>query len=272
MNSRGKVDFSGIAAKYEHYSFLQKSVADVLLQLLEIGDNDDVLDLGCGVGNLTRKIRGLTKGGVVGIDPSEGMIKEAKEKNKGLDITFMQKSAEELDYENYFDVIFCNSAFQWFRDPQKAVEKCHIALRKGSRIGIQAPARRASYCPNFVEAIEKVKEDPRTKDIFAHFKDPWFLLDTADQYTELFEKCGFRSVFSKIESVSTKHTAEAVFNTFSSGAAAGYLNQDYYNIQIDESYIDYFKEILKDTFAHQANNQGEIVLIFNRIFLVAIKG
>ncbi len=84
----GKIDFSGIAAKYEHYSFLQQSAADILLQLLEIGDNDDVLDVGCSVGNLTRKIRGLNRGRVVGIDPSEGMIKEAKEKNKGLDITY----------------------------------------------------------------------------------------------------------------------------------------------------------------------------------------
>ena len=266
-----KVGFSGIAAKYEHYSLLQKSAADVLLELLEIGDNDDVLDLGCGAGHLTREIRGLTRGRVVGIDPSEGMIKEAKEKNKGLDITFVQKSAEVLDYDNCFNVIFCNSAFQWFRDPQKAIEKCYMALRKGSRIGMQAPARRI-YCPNFIEAVDKVKEDPRTKDIFTHFKEPWFILETADQYTELFEKYRFRVVFSKIESVTTKHTPEEVFNTFSSGAAAGYLNQDYYDIQIDESYIDYFGEILKDAFAHQANDQGEIVVVFHRIFLLAITG
>ncbi len=168
-------------------------------------------------------------------------------------------------------MIFCNSALQWFRDTQKAVEKCHIALRKGGRIGMQAPARRV-YCPNFIEAIQKIKEDPRTKDIFTHFKEPWFLLETADQYTELFEKYRFRVVFSKIESIRTKHTREGVFNTFSSGAAAGYLNQDFYDIQIDERYIDYFKEIVKDAFAHQANDQGEIVLVFNRIFLVAITG
>ena len=266
-----KADFSGIAAKYEHYSFLQKSVADMLLELLEIGNNDDVLDLGCGVGNLTRKIRGLTRGRVVGIDPSEGMIKEANEQNKGLDITFVQKSAEELDYENCFNVIFCNSAFQWFRDPQEAVEKCHTALRKGSRIGMQAPARRI-YSPNFIEAVDKVKEDPRTKDIFTHFKEPWVLLETAEQYTELFEKCRFSVVFSKIEPIRTKHTAEGIFNTFLSGAAVGYLNQDFYDIQITEHYINYFKEIVQDEFVHQANNQGEIELVFNRVLLVAIKG
>ena len=96
---------------------VQKSAAEVLLKLLEIRDNDDVLDLGCGVGNLTRKIREITKGKVVGIDPSEGMIREAIEKSIGLDITFEVKSAEELNYGNYFNVIFCNSSFQWFREP-----------------------------------------------------------------------------------------------------------------------------------------------------------
>lgn len=87
---------------------------------MKIGDNDDVLDLGCGSGHLTRKIRGLTNGKVVGIDPSEGMIKEAVEKSKRLDITYEIKSAEDMDYEESFDVIFCNSAFQWFKDPEKA--------------------------------------------------------------------------------------------------------------------------------------------------------
>lgn len=265
-----KVDFSKIASKYEDYSSVQKSVADILLKLLEIGDGDDVLDLGCGTGNLTRKIRKMTKGKVVGIDPSEGMIKEAKEKSKGLDITFEIKSAEEMDYKNCFDVIFCNSSFQWFKDPEKAVENCYRVLRKGGRMGMQAPAKKV-YSPTFIEAVEKVKKDPRTRDIFAYFKEPWFFLETSDEYKILFEKIGFKVVFSKIENIRTKHTPEEVFNIFSSGAIAGYLNQDFYDIEIDEDYIVAFKEIVKDAFAQQANNQGEVELTFNRIFLVAIK-
>lgn len=59
-----KVDFSNIADKYEGYSSVQKSAAEVLLKLLEIGGNEDVLDLGCGVGSLTRRIREITKGKV----------------------------------------------------------------------------------------------------------------------------------------------------------------------------------------------------------------
>jgi hypothetical protein len=69
-------------------------------------------------------------------------------------------------------------------------------------------------------------------DIFTHFKEPWFFLETADEYRELFEKCGLRVALSEIESVRTKHTPEEVFNRFSSAA---------------------------------------VMLVFNRILLVAIK-
>ena len=73
-----KIDFSAISSRYEEYSKLQKSSGEVLLNMLNIGENEDVLDLGCGVGNLTKKIRELTKGKVVGIDISEGMIEKAR--------------------------------------------------------------------------------------------------------------------------------------------------------------------------------------------------
>lgn len=265
-----RIDFSKIAANYEEYSLVQKSAADTLLKLLEIGNDDDVLDLGCGAGNLTGKIRGITEGKVTGIDPSKGMIKQAIEKNRGFDISFEIISAEEMDYKDCFDVIFCNSVFQWFKDPHKVVENYYTALHKGGRIGVQAPAKKV-YSPNFIKAIEKVKEDPGTKDIFTHFKEPWFFLERAGEYSELFEKYGFTVVLSKIENVRTKHTPEEVFNIFSSGAAAGYLNQDYYDVEIEASYIDSFKEVVRDAFIQQANDHGTMELGFNRIFLVAIK-
>lgn len=264
-------DFSNIAARYEEQSLVQRSAADVLLKLLEIGRDDDVLDIGCGVGNLTRKIRGLAnRGKVVGIDPSEGMIRGAIESSKNMDISFEVKSAEEMDYTDSFSVVFCNSSFQWFKDPQKAVRNCCKALRKGGRMGIQAPARRA-YSPNFIYAIQKVKEDPGTKDTFAHFKEPWFFLETAGEYKDLFEKNGFTVAFSKIENIKTGYTPEEVFNVFSSGAIAGYLNQDFYDTDIGEDYVENFKAIVRDAFVRQADEEGKVELVFNRIFLVAAK-
>lgn len=265
-----KIDFSDIAVRYEDFSLVQRSAGDLLLNLLDIGSNEDVLDLGCGAGNLTRKIREITKGRVIGVDPSEGMIKEAIEKNRDLDITFGIKSGEVLVYQDCFDVIFCNSAMQWFKAPERIIKNCHTALRKTGRVGVQAPAK-STYSPNFIHAIEKVKKDQRTKDIFSHFKNPWFFCETSDEYKTLFEMAGFNVAFSKIDTIKTIHTPEDVYKIFSSGAVAGYLNRDFYDVEINEEYIDTFKQIIRDSFTQQANNEGMVELIFNRLFLIAVK-
>ncbi len=121
------------------------------------------------------------------------MIEIAKKNASGVE--FLVRSAEEMEFEEEFDVIFCNSAFQWF-NPYKALEKCFKALREGGRIGIQAPAKE-NYCPNFIKAVGEVRES-EIGEIFAHFRSPWFFLESEEEYVELFESFGFRVVFSDL--------------------------------------------------------------------------
>lgn len=263
-------DFSAIAARYEHVSLIQKSAAEKLFGLLDINGAEDVLDLGCGTGNLTRKIRGMTGGRVVGVDPSEGMILEASANLAGEDISNMVMGAEELAFDSAFDVIFCNSAFQWFQQPLKALQNCRTALRKGGRIGIQAPARK-DCCSNFISAIDAVAHDARTREIYAGFRAPWFFLETPDDYREIFTEAGFEVPFARIEEMETNHSAGEVMTIFESGATAGYLNQEFYETRIDAEYCDNFRQIVKDAFAGQVGNSGRVTLLFNRIYLVAVK-
>jgi len=151
-------EFSEIAKRYRETSLVQQSAAETLLRLLAIGSSEDVLDVGCGTGNLTQKIRVATSGRVVGIDPAEGMIERAaREHGDGIDFAVL--SAEAMSFHEEFDTIFCNSTFQWVRDADKAVAGFAGALRAGGRVGIQAPAR-SDYCPNFLSAIEAVAATP----------------------------------------------------------------------------------------------------------------
>jgi trans-aconitate methyltransferase len=265
-----KIDFSQIASKYHDFALVQRSAAEILLRLLEIGRHDNVLDLGCGVGNLTEKIRSLTSGEVVGIDLSEGMINEAKRQYKHANITFKVQSAQQLDYQSFFNVIFCNSAFQWFKNVEQVILNCYQALKKNGRIGIQAPAKR-KYSPNFIKAINQVQKDKRTRDIFKHFNSPWFFFETAQEYKVLFERQAFTVPFAEIQYLEQEYTPEEVFKIFISGASNGYLNQDFYSLPIDQDYVDAFNEIVKKSFYNQANRHGRVNLIFNRIFLVAVK-
>jgi trans-aconitate methyltransferase len=263
-------DFTEISSRYDRDSLIQKSAADKLINLLDIRRDDDVLDLGCGTGNLARKIRTITDGKVVGIDPSEGMIREAVTNQSGQDIAYAVKTAETLEYRDAFTVVFCNSAFQWFRDTHQALTNCCAALRKGGRMGIQAPAKK-TYCPNFVAAINAVAHDERTAKIFSGFRPPWLFLDTEEEYASLFRQAGFSVPFARIESITTLHSPDEVMTIFESGAAAGYLNQECYSTPVDEAYTRAFRDVVKESFQRQAQQDGKVELVFNRIYLIAVK-
>lgn len=263
-------NFSTIASHYEKSSIVQKSASDELFDLIKITETDDVLDLGCGTGNLTKKIKDITKGNIVGIDSAEGMIEKAKQNCKHLNISFEVYSAQDFNFNEQFDVIFCNSTFQWFKNPEIVLNNCHRALRTHGRMGIQAPARKI-YSPNFIQAVDCVKVDSRTKEIFSHFNSPWFFLESAEDYKTLFQNAGFNVLHSKIDEIVTFHTPDEMFNIFDSGASAGYLNQQSYDISVTEEYIEAFKKIVKDDFIKQADDTGRVKLTFFRIYLLAIK-
>ena len=267
-NNKG--DFSSIARIYEKYAKVQSKAAEFLLELLELKGSEDILDLGCGSGKLTRKLRSLTTGKVIGVDPSEGMIREAQEKSKGLDIIFKIAFSENIDFKEEFDIIFCNSAFQWFSDPKKALKNIYRALRSGGKIGIQAPAKKV-YSPNFVKAVEDAVKNPYIENIFSHFRSPWFFLESEEEYSSLFKEVGFRILYSKIITIMTKYTPDQVFNIFLSGAQAGYLNQNYYDIELPEDYPKLFLHFIRGAFEKQSNKDGIIPLKFHRVFLVAEK-
>ncbi len=263
-------DFSSISEEYEKFFFIQKRAGYELLELLDIKEDYDVLDVGCGTGYFTKEIRKLTAGKVIGIDPSTEMLSKAYKNCKDLNIIFHRKSAEEIDYINCFDVIFCNSAFQWFKDPKKAVKNFFKALKKGGRVGIQSPATQ-NYSPNFIKAIEKVKEDPKLNKIFSRFKNPWFFLESEEEYKALFVEAGFKVAFCEIRKTISKHTPEELFNIFKTGAIAGYLNKQFYEVKINNEYTKLFLEKIKESFEEQKNTDNYVTLQFKRIFLLAIK-
>ena len=263
-------DFSQISKKYENDSIVQKSASHDLLELLDIQRNDNVLDLGCGTGHLSRLIKEKTDGDVIGIDPAEGMVRQAEEKYGDEGISFYHLPAENLAYKDQFEVIFCNSVFQWFEKPAKVLKNCHDALKYNGRMAIQAPAKER-YCPHFIEAIEAVKTDAQTRDIFAGFTSPWFFLNSAKEYQELFERAGFEVRKSEIVGVSTCHTVDDVCKIFESGAAAGYLNQKFNAKRLTAGYLEAFKKIVRNTFQCLADASGNVELIFNRIYLLAVK-
>ncbi|MBY9005142.1 MAG: methyltransferase domain-containing protein [Candidatus Lokiarchaeota archaeon] len=265
-----KYNFTEIAKDYQQKANVQKSNSDRLIEMLDIQQNHDVLDVGCGPGHITKEIRNRVNGYVLGMDPSQGMINEANKNYGHLNIEFQVQSAEEIDFKSQFDIIFISSAFQWFKNPEECIRNFYSALRNGGKIGIQAPATQ-NYCPMFIKAINQVKINENTQDIFSHYKNPWFFLETTDEYSQLFQKNGFQILLSELVEFKTKKTPKEIYSIFSSGAIAGYLNQEFYDIPINPSYINDFEEIVQESFRQQCPENSVCELMFNRIFLIAKK-
>ncbi len=267
-----EISFSSKADLYEQSALVQKSASKTLLNLLKIQEHEEVLDLGCGPGNITKKIALLTQNKVLGVDISEGMIKEALRTNKNLsNVKYLLRNSEYLGFQEEFDVIYCNSAFQWFTNPKIVLDECLKALKPNGRIGIQAPATEC-YCPNFVDAVNKVSNNSTTNKIFNNLNNPWFFLESAEEYRRLFESCGFIVSYAEIVTEPNFYTPEQVYKNFQSGAENGYLNQAFYSVPLTEIYIEAFRNLVMEAFRKQVNENGMVDLKFNRIYLTAHKG
>lgn len=264
-----RIDFTEISHRYERDSTVQKAAAEVLLALLDLGQGEDVLDLGCGTGHLARRISELTSGRVLGVDPSPGMIAEASARHGSARVAFEVGGAEDLDAQGSFDAIFCNSALQWFGNPARALAACRRALRPGGRMAVQAAARR-EYCPQFLQGIAEVARDPATASTFARFRPPWTFLETAEEYADIFRAAGFTVPFARIDSARSRHAPEQALAIFDSGAAAGYLNPDCYGHALPGGYVEAFRRIMARTFEALAERDGHLELEFRRLYLLAV--
>jgi ubiquinone/menaquinone biosynthesis C-methylase UbiE len=60
--------FDRISGKYMEKALVQQKAALKLLDLLKIGNSDNIIDIACGPGNITNRLRELTTGKVIGID------------------------------------------------------------------------------------------------------------------------------------------------------------------------------------------------------------
>ncbi|WP_088186693.1 methyltransferase domain-containing protein [Desulfosporosinus sp. FKA] len=266
-----KINFSKAADVYEKTALVQKSASKVLLDLLSIKNGDDVLDLGCGPGNISMEIAKMTKGRVVGIDVAPGMIEKARQSGTASDnVTFAVRDAADFEFSSEFDVIFSNSAFQWFRDPDVVLKRCFNALKQAGRMGIQAPATR-NFCTNFVAAEEKIRSNPVTSGVFSDYRSPWLFLEDAKDYARLFERNGFRVSHCQIVQEETLYSVNKAFKIYQSGAENGYLNQDYYQVSLSLDYVEKFRELFREALSEQAREDGMVPIVFNRIYLIAHK-
>jgi trans-aconitate 2-methyltransferase len=94
-----------------------------------------IVDLGCGPGNLTQTLTGTFPGAQVhGVDSSQEMIAEARAKTSG--VTYEVADIRDYQPADGVDVIVTNAALQWIDDHEPLVTRW---VRPGRWIALQVP-------------------------------------------------------------------------------------------------------------------------------------
>jgi ubiquinone/menaquinone biosynthesis C-methylase UbiE len=112
--------------------------------LLDVQEGDTILDVGCGNGDDVRTLaqRVGNTGRVVGVDKSESLIAEAKQRAAGqnLPVDYHVGDALSLDFaDNSFDGCRAERVFAYLHNPRQALAEIIRVARPGAPIVIVDP-------------------------------------------------------------------------------------------------------------------------------------
>jgi len=183
---------------------------DDLMALVKVRPDLSVIDLGCGAGELTRRLAdALPDSDVLGIDNSPQMLERAKSQARpGL--RFEQRTIEEV--EGQWDLVFSHAAIHWVSDHRSLIPRLWSLVKPGGQLAIQEPSNHGHI--TYVALAETAREEP-----FRQALGGWMLRPPVlgiDEYAELLYSCGGHeiTVFEKVYP-HVLENADAVFDWLS---------------------------------------------------------
>ena len=150
------------------------------LELLAPKPGERILDVGCGDGELTRKIADLGCA-VVGVDLSPDFVACAR--RLGLEV--FEQDAARMEFSSEFDAVFSNAALHWMKDADAVIRRVARALRPKGRFVAEMGGQ---GCVKTIEAALVEELDSRGYDGQAAV--PWYF-PTVEDYGARLATAGF---------------------------------------------------------------------------------
>ena len=127
----------------------QRRAQTLVIDKMRLERGMNILDLGCGTGwgtiDVALKLEGTGK--VIGLDLSEEMITQARQKLAKFtydNVEFRVGSGSSLDFESYFDYVLSTNAFHHFDEKEEIFSRVWKSLKDNGTFLIQ------DICDDFV--------------------------------------------------------------------------------------------------------------------------
>jgi trans-aconitate 2-methyltransferase len=179
--------------QYHKFQAERSAPFDDLLALVDKRPNLKVVDLGCGTGELTRRLAdSLPESEVLGLDNSPHMLAKTEAvKRPGL--TF--ELGDQASLSGAWDLIFSNAALQWTENHRALISHLYSRLAPGGQIAVQVPSNHTHITHRLI--TETARQEPfrsslqgfvRISPVLAHDEYAQLLFDLGAEKILVFEK------------------------------------------------------------------------------------
>jgi ubiquinone/menaquinone biosynthesis C-methylase UbiE len=143
-------DKTDIATSYDKARALAPQTArlwqDLLAEHIDWSKVSRIVDLGCGTGRFSELLAATFGVQVIGVDPSEKMVEQARRKPATGTVTYQQGSGEAIPLsDGCADLVFMSMIYHHLADPPTAAQECRRVLRRGGYVGIRNCTREGDF-------------------------------------------------------------------------------------------------------------------------------
>lgn len=168
------------ADSYDRNARFVSDLAGEALSWLAPKAGERILDLGCGDGAVTVKLRD-SGAEVVGVDMSASLLAAARA--RGLDVR--EADGHALPFNAEFDAVFSNAALHWMTQPEKVIDGVKRALKPGGRFVAEFGGH-----GNVAAIVTAMRAAALAFDGDGALAGPWFY-PTDREYAAMLEGAGF---------------------------------------------------------------------------------
>lgn len=240
------------ARHYAKNSSFQIGVAKEAVPHLALNGTENILDVGCGAGDVTYHLSTLTRGDVFAVDPDQGMVDLASARFGTSRLIFSKAAGETFSFDRRFERITCFSALHWARNARQFLQNIKNHLATDGIAVILTYTHESHY---FHPLHQVLAANPQWK-LRATFY-------SAQAYTEMARQVGFTEISAESSHCLAHYDDFASLRTYVMGWLA--LFAEIPNQDLDSYFSLVEKEMISTGFKKQ---DGSFVIPYRKLLMV----